>query len=987
MNRRRIAVLGGGVGAISAVWSLTSQPGASEAFDIHVYQMGWRLGGKGASGRNASAGQRIEEHGLHVWSGFYDNAFAMMRECLKELQGQEGVYQTIEQAFTPSNDIVLGDETPRGWEHWPLRPVIRTSQPGIGGQDLSNWGYFRATLSAMRGALDGLEAGPAARRTPDKALPGDAVGRHLRFRLPHLASAAATAPLHMLEALADALGQGFTGGHALDDAALSWLVAEVQGDVRTRNSAVRDDPDGDDDLRRLLEILDLGAAALKGMLVDRVFSLGFDVIDTVEIASWLQKHGAHPDSLKSPLINAVYDYVFGFRHGLTNDNHRAIAAGTFLRGCLRMMLTYKGAIFYKMNGGMGDTIFAPLHKALVRRGVTFHFFNKVSALHLDPTARLIDAIDIDLQVETPDAYQPFVRCNGLDCWPSAPDWSQITGGAALAAKGTDLESSWSGHIPAQTRTLRRGTDFDEVILGISLGALPHVAQELIDADPAWRRMVTTVQTTATQAVQVWLGESKRGLGWTYGPSILTAYEDPLNTWADMSHLIPAEVWPESQEPRGIAYFCGPLADQGEVPPFSDTGYPERMRQQVMTGARVWVKKHVSYLFPEMIGADGEINEALLVVPEGTPADSRWEAQYFRANVEPTERYVLSVPGSTTARLRADRSGFANLWLAGDWTYTGVNAGCVEAAVMSGMRAAAGLAGLPVRIVGEEADPVPGGAARIGSQSTAPVLKSWRPQHSAWPWSAVFGMAETTGPSVTLPVPTAAVAAMLPPGLALVEQTVTPPGTHPVILLFAEQRDVRMNLLPFGWKSYLEFICAVPWVRHKTPKSSGFPPLIWPQKLYLDFAPPIALGVHAFGFPKQKAAITFDDVSYVIRDLATGAEIIACSYERTGPEGRIDDFPMFGPVRPGYEMVMVTPNRLLGWQYSVYDFSLESAQVAPLRMQIRIGANEFGLPPGLHHVPALTESSLGGFFIRADGTINNPMQHFDIRQRLQEAVRP
>ena len=33
------------------------------------------LGGKGASGRNAEYGERIEEHGLHIWFGFYDNAF------------------------------------------------------------------------------------------------------------------------------------------------------------------------------------------------------------------------------------------------------------------------------------------------------------------------------------------------------------------------------------------------------------------------------------------------------------------------------------------------------------------------------------------------------------------------------------------------------------------------------------------------------------------------------------------------------------------------------------------------------------------------------------------------------------------------------------------------------------------------------------------------------------------------------------------------
>lgn len=982
---RKVAVLGGGVGALSAVWALTSQPGARAAYDIHVYQMGWRLGGKGASGRNDAAGQRIEEHGLHVWSGFYDNAFAMMRECLAELRDEPGVYHSLDEAFTPSNDIVLGELSAHGWEHWQLRPVMKASRPGVGGQDLSPWGYFRAALATMRATLDAMDSDHAAGRGRANLPRDEALRRHVAWRLPNL-SQMATAPLHLLQSLSDSIGHGFSDGHALDHAALAFLTAELQADVRHRAGAVRNAPTVDDDLRRLHEVLDLGAAALRGMVIDRVFRDGFDAIDGEEFGAWLRRHGAHPDSLKSPLINAVYDYVFGFRHGLTDDRDRAIAAGTFLKGSMRLMLTYKGAIFYKMNAGMGDTIFTPLYKALVRRGVKFHFFHKVTALHLDPAATRIDSIDIDVQVETPAPYRPFVRVKGLDCWPSTPDWSQITGGDGLAARQVDLESSWSGHQPHARLRLRFGTDFDAVILGISLGALPHVASELIEADPAWKMMVHSVRTTATQAVQLWLSDTKAGLGWSLGPSILTAYADPLNTWAAMSHLVPAEDWPEPGGPRAIAYFCGPLEDPATIPPFTDTGYPERMRQKVMADARRWVSAHVGYVFPELPRGDGQINENLLVVPEGTPPEGRWEAQFFRANVEPTERYVMSVPGSTTARLRSDRSGFANLWLAGDWTYTGINAGCVEAATMSGMRAAAGLAGIVPQIVGEEANPVPGGTSQVRSRSTAPILKTWRPQNASWPWSALYGMAETTGPSVMLPIPTEAAAAMLPPGLELVPQTVTQPGTHPVILLFAQQRDVRVNLLPFGWRSYLEFICAVPWVGHAAPGLSYYPPLIWPQRLYLDMAPPIALGAHAFGFPKKRASITFDDFSYVIRDQTTGAEIIACHYERKGPEGRVHHFPNFGAIRDGYEMVMVTRNPVLGWQYSVYDFSLDSARLTPAPMELRIGTNDFGLPPGLHKLPSLADSALGGFFLRADGTINNPMQHFDIRQRLSEAGR-
>ena len=53
--------------------------------DVTVYQLGWRLGGKGASGRNPDAGMRIEEHGLHIWIGFYENAFRLIRLAYKEM--------------------------------------------------------------------------------------------------------------------------------------------------------------------------------------------------------------------------------------------------------------------------------------------------------------------------------------------------------------------------------------------------------------------------------------------------------------------------------------------------------------------------------------------------------------------------------------------------------------------------------------------------------------------------------------------------------------------------------------------------------------------------------------------------------------------------------------------------------------------------------------------------------------------------------------
>src|SRR5436190_21226877 len=105
--KRNIAVLGGGMASLSCVWELTRRQGARDLLDITVYQMGFRLGGKAASSSNPALGDRVEEHGLHVLWGFYDNTFRMMRECYDELGRPPGApLAAFEQAFLPHDTIV-----------------------------------------------------------------------------------------------------------------------------------------------------------------------------------------------------------------------------------------------------------------------------------------------------------------------------------------------------------------------------------------------------------------------------------------------------------------------------------------------------------------------------------------------------------------------------------------------------------------------------------------------------------------------------------------------------------------------------------------------------------------------------------------------------------------------------------------------------------------------------------------------------------------
>ena len=113
----RVAIVGGGCAALTAAFELT-RPKHHGRYDVTVYQMGWRLGGKGASGRGVA--NRIEEHGLHLWMGFYENAFRLMRDCYGERRASfPGCrFADWRDAFRPAPDVGVADRDGRSWAFW-----------------------------------------------------------------------------------------------------------------------------------------------------------------------------------------------------------------------------------------------------------------------------------------------------------------------------------------------------------------------------------------------------------------------------------------------------------------------------------------------------------------------------------------------------------------------------------------------------------------------------------------------------------------------------------------------------------------------------------------------------------------------------------------------------------------------------------------------------------------------------------------------------
>jgi uncharacterized protein with NAD-binding domain and iron-sulfur cluster len=440
-------------------------------------------------------------------------------------------------------------------------------------------------------------------------------------------------------------------------------------------------------------LLDLGIAIGVGMVCDVLppFGGGFDSINDVDFKVWLERHGATRETAFSAPVRALYDLGFAYVGGDTSSPDFAqSAAGVALRTFLSLGLGYKHAPMWKMRAGMGDSIFTPLYDVLVARGVKFEFFHRVQALHLSSDQRDVASIDLSVQATERPGYRRRVLVKGLQCWTSQPDWDHLDLGPNPPKELPNFESAWCLHEVGK-KTLTRGADFDVVVIGISVGALPYVAGELFDASERWRAMRETTKTVQTQALQLWLTPDLAGLGWSAGTTVMTGYAEPLDSWGEMSHLIPREDWPSPADggPQTIEYFCSAMQDPAVIPPFTDAGFPARELARAKADAKRWLATRVGAIWPAATtkeNPDG-LDLSLLVDLAGGTGEQRLEAQYFRANIDPTERYVLSVPGSIVWRLPPGDADYGNVFLAGDWTKTTLSAGCAESAIESGLLAA------------------------------------------------------------------------------------------------------------------------------------------------------------------------------------------------------------------------------------------------------------------------------------------------------------
>ena len=196
-------------------------------------------------------------------------------------------------------------------------------------------------------------------------------------------------------------------------------------------------------------------------------------------------NGAADVTLYAPFVTTWYDAVAAYEFG--DPLKPNLSAGVSVMSIIKAVCSYKGHFAYQMRAEIGDSFVAPLYQCLRERGVNFRFFHRVWDV-MPGAGNEIDEVIVERQVDLksgdPGSYQPFIEVAGLHAWPAAPLWDQVK--EPLPPPTEDIESyytTWRG----PTFSLRKGVDFDTLILALPLDTSAPTAGASSSATPHGRR--------------------------------------------------------------------------------------------------------------------------------------------------------------------------------------------------------------------------------------------------------------------------------------------------------------------------------------------------------------------------------------------------------------------------------------------------------------------------------------------------------------------
>lgn len=696
-TKKRILVVGGGPSALTCLWRLTAEPGWQDRYEFTVLQQGWRNGGKGASGRNASEHQRIQEHGLHIMFGFYDNFFDMIEKVYAELNRLPGSpLETWRQAFHPEDLGVLEWKDNGRWIPIELTLPRNDAVPGQGGVMNSSRAWLVELIVGVFEVMFGPRAANALEHVmfpfgrdwekssgdPSQGVP-DAITKVVITALPAIFELIHDVSVTLEKLMPRVIGLVEDMFKALD--ALASVLVE-----------------GHSKLKLVLETIEVLVALLRGTAADEVLSPGgFARIDQYDFADWLVKHGLRNEHRTCPFVQFIYFAAFSYKDGIARE--KQMSAGTAYMCILRIASGPKGATYFRMQAGMGDVIIAPIYQALVTRGVKFRFFHQVKDIAVaDDRVTRVSAWQQCVVKNGVESYLPLVSVLGLPCWPDRPNGDQLEGGGP--ANFEELETYYASHEGQAVVDFDVDKDFDHVLLNTPIGCIPFVSPDLMKR-PRWSQMVNSVGTVQTVAMQIWFDCDQAALGWPGPRPLLSDGPELYDTWSDMTQTMKFEDWQSGAEPRpkDVSYFCGSQPGPFLCPPVEkDPDFVTRNTELARGEALRWIEKDMLKILPGMADPDDpkKVDWARFHDDQGRAGPARLAAQYIRSNADPSERCTLSLPGTNRYRMAADATGVSNLTITGDWIDNGFYAACLEGAVMGGLLAARAISGVPYPILGE-----------------------------------------------------------------------------------------------------------------------------------------------------------------------------------------------------------------------------------------------------------------------------------------------
>ncbi len=752
-SKKKIAILGGGLGALSAAYELTLNDDWQNHYELHLYQVGWRNGGKMSGGRGPH--ERIEELGLHLLLGFYHNTFRIFREVYEERDQRglapEAPFRTLDDALLKNNSLLFVEYLPweRQWVNWPLIVPERSGKSGegiptiednlktiggvlleliLGSPYLKEHGPFVQWLfDLFFSESNGSAKSKLASEGPPQPAWLDRLFQAAETELKQLGNLLNTGIHELFQWKENLLKtfdrKGLSGIEQLDQILgilgefLKWLEKGLK-------EGLEKELKNNNELRRLYIIINFSIAAFKGVMKDvydpQSHTFDFHRINHLDFRQWLADNGASELTRNSVLVQFFYNAPF---NSLIDGNLQGglIAAGTAMM-FLTQGASYKGSIFNQMRAGTADTLIMPLYQVLAARGVHFHFFHKVTSLEISSAnPGKIGAIEIERQIRLKDTSRPYdpvmKTASGVPAWPGEPLYDQIDPTQAeqlkaLFARGESLESPWCSWNGGEKIKLEEGRDFHEVILGIPVSALGDLSGAMIHGDPdrdrakRWNDMIHNIGSTQVMSAQLWLKPDLAGLGFdrdrwglareNCAPNVVT-YAYPVFSWLDQTQFLQIENWAENEEqPRMVAAFTNAMMDPVNMPPYSHHKFNKEQKDRVRETMRQWLWDQMGWFFPNATSAAAPagLNWELLCSPQSSEASAsmRFDDQFFEAAVNPSDRYILALPNTEQYRMTPDNSGFENMVLVGDWTQFGANFGYMEGTVLSSIIAVKSLTG-------------------------------------------------------------------------------------------------------------------------------------------------------------------------------------------------------------------------------------------------------------------------------------------------------